>query len=96
MQYIAHELKEIVVEARSWVAFGSQRFSVRSLILGHRFSGLFRGLTPSRKFHYICCVALPAQICSPIVLRSIPAAASTFAAFEITRGMTAPPSPAVT
>jgi len=47
VQYIAHELKEIVVESKS-------------------FSGLFRGLTPS-------------------LLRSIPAAASTFAAFEITR-----------
>ncbi|KAF9650953.1 mitochondrial carrier [Thelephora ganbajun] len=47
VQYIAHELKEIVVESRS-------------------FSGLFRGLTPS-------------------LLRSIPAAASTFAAFEIAR-----------
>jgi len=47
VQYIAHELKEIVVESRS-------------------LSGLFRGLTPS-------------------LLRSIPAAASTFAAFEITR-----------
>jgi len=48
IQYIAHELKAIVVEARS-------------------LSGLFRGLTPS-------------------LLRSIPAAATTFAAFEITRG----------
>lgn len=65
---------------------------LRSLILGHRFSGLFRGLTPSRTFHRIHCVALPAQISSPIVLRSIPAAASTFAAFEITRGVTVPPS----
>ena len=62
------------------------------LIPCHRLSGLFRGLSPSRTFHFLRHIWLLAQSFSPVVLRSIPSAASTFAAFEITRGMAVPPS----
>ncbi|KDR69844.1 hypothetical protein GALMADRAFT_912207 [Galerina marginata CBS 339.88] len=51
-------------------------------------AGLFRGLSPSRKFLFLVdCSDTEYCVDFRAVLRSIPAAASTFAAFELTRGL---------